>query len=161
MEYIKMVDEFMQVMGQETPEKPTIPSTRIQELRWSLITEENKELLEAAISNDIVEVVDALCDLRYVVEGAFRAYGFSPELADELFREVQSSNMSKSCADLEEARRTRFKLSEINKNRVDDYVITQVGDRFIVARKSDMKVLKSINFKEPDLESILKKHNVL
>lgn len=160
MKYIQQVSSFMALMGQETPKKPTVPSKAIISLRHSLILEENDELADAAEQNDIVEIADALCDLRYVVEGAFRAYGFSPELADELFDEVQASNMSKACKDLDEAVATREYLSKKNENELSAYVIRQVGLYWTVCRKSDMKVLKSINFKQPNLKPILERHGI-
>lgn len=129
MEYIRRVDEFMKTMGQETPSTPTIPNEAIRRLRYKLIREENQELEDASYANNIVEVADALCDLRYVVEGAFRHYGFSPELADELFREVQASNMSKSCATIEEAVETRKALAKSYGGLLKDFVVTQVGER--------------------------------
>lgn len=158
MKYIKQVSEFMKVMGQEMPGQPTIPPKAIQALRYGLIEEENNELSEAAAKSDMVEVADALCDLRYVVEGAFRAYGFSPELADELFDEVQASNMSKICHSHEEAYDTMVSYQ-------NQGIITHINDSlpnglYIVVRASDNKVLKSINWKEPDLKSILERHGV-
>ena len=156
MKYIQQVSEFMAVMGQEMPEQPTIPSQGIQALRYKLIDEENNELSEAAAKNDIIEVADALCDLRYVVEGAFRAYGFSAELADELFDEVQRSNMSKLCQTMEEAADTGDAYA---KQGIATYP-NKVGEFYAVCRVSDNKVLKSINWSEPDLRSILLKHGV-
>jgi predicted HAD superfamily Cof-like phosphohydrolase len=154
--YQKLINIFMKVMGQGMPEQPTIPHKQIQNLRWKLIQEENEELSTAAEANDIVEVADALCDLRYVVEGAFTAYGFSPELADELFREVQRSNMSKVCQTEQEA------LDTIEKY-VNEGISThskEVNGLFVVSRLSDNKVLKSVNYSEPDLKSILERHGV-
>lgn len=61
-------------------------------LRLGLIDEEVKELKDAIEANDIVEVVDALSDILYVV------YGFADQLdvnIDSCFREVHESNMSK------------------------------------------------------------------
>ncbi len=39
-------------------------------LRQSLIIEESKELVEAIQTNNIIEIIDALCDILYVVAGA-------------------------------------------------------------------------------------------
>lgn len=166
MKYIQQVSEFMTVMGQGMPETPTIPTEGIRELRFNLIKEENHELVEAARNSDIIEVADALCDLRYVVEGAFRAYGFSPELADELFDEVQRSNMSKTCATEEEAKQSvealfiaQHQLEGESREKYEfDYKAS--GDRWVVFRTSDNKVLKGINYSEPNLRPILERHGV-
>jgi len=147
----------MALMGQAMPEQPIIPGTGIVDLRHSLIAEENRELLAASVAGDLVEVADALCDLQYVVSGAVRAYGFSPELFEELFEEVQASNMSKICNSHQEAYDTMVAYQKAG-------TITHINDLenglYTVVRASDHKVMKSINWKEPDLRSILLKHGV-
>lgn len=151
---IHKVSQFMALMGQAMPEKPTIPSDATVQLRRSLIDEENTELAFAAAAGDLAEVADALCDLQYVVSGAVRAYGFSPELFEELFEEVQKSNMSKICTSEEEAQLT---VQHYEASNLSTYV-KQVGEFFTVVRTTDDKVMKSINWKAPDLHSILVKH---
>lgn len=164
MKYIRNVLTFMKVMGQGLPSKPTIPHADIIALRDSLIEEEAIELSDAANAGDIVEVADALCDLRYVVEGAFLAYGFSPELADELFEEVQRSNMSKTCATLVEAENSVAMLyqtqTQAGVSHGEQFGYRQVEDRWIVYRVSDKKVLKGIGYSKPDLKTILERHGV-
>lgn len=163
MKYITAIKHFMGIIGQDRPEVPTIPPLNIIELRWNLIAEENQELEDAAKANDIVEVADALCDLRVVVEGAAIAYGFSPELMDELFDEVQRSNMSKTCATLTEAQLSICALDVAQKQAGSTehrFQYKPSGDRYVVYRISDKKVLKGINFSEPDLKSILERHGV-
>lgn len=154
----EQVNEFMRVMGQEMPTTPSIPSQRIQDLRFNLIHEENRELTEAASKGDIVEVADALCDLLYVVLGAFSAYGFNPVLAKELFDEVQRSNMSKVCNNFDEAALTVDRLTELFPGI--QFQIDEVDIYHIVSRVSDNKTQKSINFSEPKLKPILRKHGV-
>ncbi len=155
---LEQVNLFMKVMGQEMPDAPCIPSKAIQALRYGLIDEENNELSDAAASEDIVEVADALCDLLYVVNGAFTAYGFKPELVEELFDEVQRSNMSKLCTTLEEANLTAFKYHEQTPPVV--CYTKEVDGFWTVCRTSDNKVLKSYKWQEPDLKSILERHGV-
>jgi len=89
-----MVQEFMQVMQQDRPEKPCIDSLSIETryLRKKLIDEEANELY-VATSN--VEALDAIADLLYVVLGAAIACGFSKEQVDKAFDEVHRSNMTK------------------------------------------------------------------
>ena len=156
MKYIQDVALFMAVMGQKMPPVPAPQPAEIITLRHELIREENEELKDAAMMADIVGIADALCDLRYVVEGAFVAYGFSPVLADELFAEVQRSNMSKACVMEEEAQMTQIAYRE---QGIATH-ITKVGSYWIVARDSDNKVMKSVNWSEPDIAGILRKHGV-
>jgi predicted HAD superfamily Cof-like phosphohydrolase len=158
MKQLLQVNTFMKVMGQEMPDTPAIPSLAIQALRHELIREENMELAAAAGDEDIVEAADALCDLLYVTLGAFTAYGFKPELVEELFDEVQNSNMSKLCRSQEEAEATVAKYEQDWPHIPVQYQPS--GDYFTVSRKNDGKVLKSINWKEPNLKAILERHGV-
>lgn len=62
--------------------------------------------------------------------------------------EVFNSNMSKACTTKEEAQQT---VEKYKSEGVDTYV-KKYNTYFVVKRKGDGKVLKSINFKEPDLK---------
>lgn len=157
---IEQVKLFMELMGQEIPAVPTIPSQAIQQLRYGLIDEENKELADAAAAGDLVEVADALCDILYVAFGACLAYGFSPELMQELFAEVQRSNMSKVCPNVQNAAKTMVRYED-QFPEIPVYM-KLVGDegKYVVCRQSDNKVLKSINYSEPDLKTILIKEKL-
>ena len=78
------------------------PTTDIDEstmnLRFSLMDEENKEYLEAIKNNDIVEVADALGDMLYILCGTIITHGMQ-HVIDQVFEEIQSSNMSKLGSD--------------------------------------------------------------
>ena len=63
-------------------------------LRFNLMKEENEEYLEAANNNDIVEVADALGDMLYILCGTIIEHGMQHKI-DEVFNEIQNSNMSK------------------------------------------------------------------
>lgn len=67
-------------------------------LRYKLIREENEEYLEAALRGDLVEVADALGDILYILCGTLLKHGLEHKI-DEVFREIQRSNMSKLGAD--------------------------------------------------------------
>ncbi len=67
-------------------------------LRYNLMDEENKEYLEAASNNDMVEVADALGDMLYILCGTILEHGMQYKI-DEVFEEIQRSNMSKLGAD--------------------------------------------------------------
>ena len=101
--------------------------TCVQALRVSLIQEELDEYRAAAEAGDLVGIADALSDLMYVVLGTYVAHGLQ-DPAEELFAEVQRSNMSK----LDENGQPIF--------------------------RADGKVLKSKLFSQPDLQSILAKY---
>lgn len=63
-------------------------------LRFNLMDEENKEYLEAAADNDMVEVADALGDMLYILCGTILEHGMQHKI-EEVFNEIQRSNMSK------------------------------------------------------------------
>ena len=56
--------------------------------------EENKEYKIAAKNNDIVEVADALGDMLYILCGTIITHGMQ-NIIDDVFDEIQKSNMSK------------------------------------------------------------------
>lgn len=67
-------------------------------LRYKLIREENEEYLDAALRGDLTEVADALGDILYILCGTLLKHGLGHRI-DEVFREIQRSNMSKLGAD--------------------------------------------------------------
>ena len=67
-------------------------------LRFNLMDEENKEYLEAANNNDLIEVADALGDMLYILCGTIIEHGMQ-NLIEDVFDEIQKSNMSKLGSD--------------------------------------------------------------
>lgn len=67
-------------------------------LRYKLMREENEEYLEAAQEGDLEEVADALGDMLYILCGTILEHGMQHKI-DEVFEEIQRSNMSKLGAD--------------------------------------------------------------
>ena len=59
-------------------------------LRLELISEEFKELIDATNEHDMVETIDALADILYVVYGAGASFGID---LDKAFDIVHRSNM--------------------------------------------------------------------
>lgn len=96
---IKAVQEFHQAFGLGIQQQPTanLDENKLQ-LRFNLMAEENEEYLEAAKNNDIVEVADALGDMLYILCGTILEHGMQHKI-EEVFNEIQRSNMSKLGAD--------------------------------------------------------------
>lgn len=67
-------------------------------LRHALMAEENDEYMEAALRHDAVEIADALGDQLYILCGTILSHGMQ-DIIEEVFREIQASNMSKLGAD--------------------------------------------------------------
>ncbi|MBO3097331.1 pyrophosphohydrolase domain-containing protein [Gelidibacter pelagius] len=93
-------------------------------LRYKLMREENEEYLEAASANDLVEVGDALGDMLYILCGTIIEHGFQHKI-EEVFDEIQKSNMSK------------------------------LGEDGEPIYREDGKVLKGPNYFQPNIERIL------
>ncbi len=88
----EQVREFMLKAGQDVPPFPIVPHDEITHLRCSLIQEELDEYYDAAATEDLIEIADAIADLLYVVLGTAVAHGIDIE---PIFDEVHKSNMSK------------------------------------------------------------------
>ena len=148
---LNQVAEFHRTFKAPILNTPQIPSADRCKLRVSLIAEELKELQEAIDNQDLVEVADALCDIQYVLSGAVLEFGLGSKFVD-LFNEVQRSNMSKACNTYEEAELT---VAYYAKKDGTEAEIVQDGDKFLVYRIIDNKVLKSVMYSPADLKGIL------
>lgn len=129
---------------------PAIPAKDRTRLRLNLLQEELEELREAIEENDIVEVADALADLQYVLSGAILEFGLG-ERFKAIFDEVHRSNMSKTCANREEAEATLAHYGTLGQTGQ----IEASGDSFLVYRSDDRKVLKNVNYSPADLKAQL------
>lgn len=149
---LRQVADFHRTFKHPILDNPQIPSEERCRLRVALIAEELKELEEAIVAKDIVEVADALCDIQYVLAGAVLEFGLGDQFKT-LFDEVQRSNMSKTCKTKEEAEATMKHYKDTQ--GVDSYM-EKAGDVYLVYRKTDKKTLKSINYSPADLKGLLK-----
>jgi len=93
------VKDFHDTFGLSYNDSPTVSlEKKIIELRYNLMKEENEEYIEAARKNDIIEVADALGDMLYILCGTIIEHGMS-DIIEDIFDEIQKSNMSKLGAD--------------------------------------------------------------
>lgn len=86
------VREFHRTFNLPIREELYIPDTLERGLRVRLQKEELKELADASVQGDIVEVADALADTLYIAHGTALCYGVP---LDAVLAEVHRSNMSK------------------------------------------------------------------
>lgn len=124
---LEQVQEFHETYGLPVLDEPSIVDEKTNELRINLLAEELDELKEALEEGDLLETLDALIDLQYVLDGAFLSFGLQ-ELKQAAFDEVHRSNMSKLGADGKPIR-----------------------------RESDGKILKGPDYFKPDLAQFLAK----
>jgi len=96
--YIEMVAEFHYLFDQKDAKNPTVGTIKQGELRYTLQAEENSEYLEAVRTNDLVGIADALGDQLYILFGTVLKHGLQDKIED-VFKEIQRSNMSKLGAD--------------------------------------------------------------
>jgi len=97
--HIQAVQEFHKSFKLNIKNEPTINiSLERKLLRYELMREENEEYLEAAKNDDLIEVADALGDMLYILCGTIIEHGMQ-EVIEDVFDEIQRSNMSKLGAD--------------------------------------------------------------
>lgn len=96
---LESVEKFHRAFGLGVSEAPlaSLDNSKIV-LRHNLMAEENDEYLEAATNGDLVEVADALGDMLYILCGTILEHGMQ-DVIEDVFTEIQSSNMSKLGAD--------------------------------------------------------------
>lgn len=88
------VREWHRRMGDDFPHPGSDPINirRNRTLRVRLLQEELDELVDALMDDDPVEVIDAICDLLFVLYGAADTWGIDVE---PYFNEVVRSNFTK------------------------------------------------------------------
>lgn len=146
--FVNEVEIFNSTFNKPNNYEPTIPEKKEWQFVYDFVLEELEEYRQACENGDIVEVLDALCDITYVTLGnGTMLHGLKDKIWPA-YQEVQASNMSKTCATEEEAVATVAKRS---KELSVACHYEKVEDRFIVYRTSDRKVMKSINYFRPDL----------
>lgn len=147
--FVNEVELFNATFGKPNNYTPVIPERKEWEFVYNFILEELEEYKEACEKGDIVEVLDALCDITYVSLGnGVMLHGLKDKFNDA-YAEVQASNMSKACKSEEEAIETVNIRSE---QQGEPCHYEKVGDFYIVYRTRDRKVMKSVNYFKPDLK---------
>lgn len=122
---IEAVEKFHNAFGQDNGESPRLLSHGDYNLRHSLMKEENDEYLDACAAKDLVEIADALGDQLYILCGTILRHGMQ-HIIEEVFDEIQASNMSK------------------------------LGEDGKPVFREDGKILKGPNFFRPDLTKFIK-----
>lgn len=127
-------------------------------LRLSLIMEEVNELKEAIDNHDMVETIDALADILYVVYGAGASFGIDLDKAMGL---VHDSNMSKVCNSEDVAKKTVAWYKEQYESGKQPYDSPAYrpdpvdSSKFVVYNESTGKILKSIEYSPVSFKTML------
>ena len=146
--FISEVEEFNATMGKPNNYEPIIPAEKEWMFVYDFILEELEEYKEACEKGDIVEILDALCDITYVSLGNGAMLHGLKDKVWPAYQEVQASNMSKACINEKEAQET-VKVQSEKQGEACHY--EEVGEYFIVYRTRDRKVMKNVNYFRPDL----------
>jgi hypothetical protein len=152
--FVSEVEEFNAVMGKPNNYNPVIPAEKEWMFVYNFILEELEEYKHACETGNIVEVLDALCDIAYVSLGnGTMLHGLKNKIWPA-YQEVQASNLSKACSSEEEAQET-VRVRSQEQETACHY--EKVGNYYIVYRTSDRKVMKNINYFRPDLTKFFNK----
>ena len=148
--FIDEVEEFNYTFGKPNNYEPIIPEKKEWQFVYDFILEELEEYREACERGDIVEVLDALCDIAYVSLGNGTMLHGLKNKVWPAYQEVQASNMSKACKTEEEALLT---VSQRSEEQGEACHFERIAEgRYIVYRSRDKKVMKSINYFRPNLK---------
>lgn len=152
--FVSEVEEFNATMGKPNNYEPTIPDKKEWMFVYNFILEELEEYKHACETGNIVEVLDALCDITYVSLGnGAMLHGLKDQIIPA-YTEVQASNMSKVCKSEEEAKAT-VHVRTAEQGMECHY--EKQGEYWVVYRSHDRKVMKSINYFRPNLKQFLDK----
>lgn len=124
---IKLVKQWHKLFGVPVLTEPTIPNPARCKLRIDLIKEELQELEDAIEDQNIIDILDALSDLQYVLDGTYLEFGLE-HLKDASFAEVHRSNMSKVGSDGQPIKREDGKILKGPYYRAPDFAPIMGGD---------------------------------
>lgn len=155
--FISEVEEFNIAMGKPEANNyiPTLSTQKSQDFIYNFITEELNEYLDACINNDLIGIADALGDIIYVLCNGILVHGLGDRF-ENIYNEIQNSNMSKLCETEEIAQQT----IKFHEPKQGECYYGKVKDHWVVYRKSDKKVMKSINHKSPNLKQFFTKQEL-
>lgn len=154
--FISEVEHFNQLFGKLNNYTPTIPDKVERDFIYNFIQEELDEYRDAADEGDIIGVLDAFCDIMYVLSAGIMAYGLKNKFLDA-YAEVQASNLSKSCGSEEEADATA-KFRAAASGRPCHY--EKRGNKYVVYRSEDRKVQKALSYFPPNLGQFFTKEEL-
>lgn len=176
----KRISDWLNLAGATSPDKPQFPENDKFQLALGLVLEELVEAAESGSDDqliefaktmadkaedlmgadrgrtegDLTELRDACADMRVVMGNLIHFAGIQEQF-DKDFNEVMDSNFSKFCTSEQEAQDSVDAYGAgTHPNKMGEVIECyheKVGDYWIVKRKKDNKVLKSINFRDAEL----------
>lgn len=89
-----MLEDFNEAFEIPYAQSPTLGEKELGELRIRLLEEEVQEYADAVRSGDLLEILDALGDIAYILAGSVLNHGLQ-HVIDDAFSEIHGSNMAK------------------------------------------------------------------
>ncbi len=152
--FVSEVEKFNAIMGKPNNYTPVIPDEKEWMFVYNFILEELEEYKEACEEGNLVEILDALCDITYVSLGNGAMLHGLKDKVWPAYQEVQASNLSKACSSEEDAQETvRVRSQE----QGEECHYEKIGEYYIVYRTRDRKVMKNINYFRPNLTQFFNK----
>jgi predicted HAD superfamily Cof-like phosphohydrolase len=147
--FISEVEKFNEIMGkpEANQPEPTVSNEKTHDFIYNFILEELNEYKESCKEKDIVGIADSLGDIMYVLCNGILAHGLKDKFED-IYEEIQQSNLSKVCESEDEAKQT---MEVRGKEQGEACHFEKHGDYWIVYRTRDKKVQKSILYFKPNL----------
>ena len=152
METTNLVLEFHKASGHPVGTKIKLLSKERMLQRIKFIQSELNELKDAVEEDNLVEIVDALEDIRYFVDGTHVEMGTNG-IVDSIFHEIHYSNMSKFCSTEEEVEKSILNLSLLEPEEI--FIYKEIAPLIYVIYDSNNKVRKGITYRKPDLKPII------
>lgn len=150
---------FLTLAGKKAPEQVQMPTKEFFYLWYNLMLEELEETKQAFEDENLPEVVDGTVDIEVVHSNLPHIMGlFKTGVYQKAFDEVSKSNFSKYCKTEEEAIESVKDYAERKDDKQCEAYYKRVGNYYVIFRKSDNKILKSINYNPADIKSVIKKH---
>ena len=115
--------------------------------RHSYMKEELQEFHDAVEAEDVVEQADACIDIIYFALGTLVELGLADKYED-LFANIQASNISKVCLSMESAIRTAEAHDQPT-------TIKPIGSYWKVSDANTNKIVKSETYFKPNLKEII------
>lgn len=156
---INRVANWTRIGGLPSFKKPTFPANPVQGQHFDHIVEETEELRVALNRDlqDLTEIADACGDILWTTLRMCMIHGID---VNYVMTRIYESNMSKFCHSEDEAKKTVTAYAEGTHpdkegQKIDAYYVTVDNERYYVVKRSDTnKVLKSINYVEPDFTEL-------
>lgn len=157
MSFSKMLREFHEKFELEVRNEPYMEvfnDEKLLNLRFKLVEEEFNEMKDAIKNKDIVELLDSIQDMHYVLSGFCTSCGFDE---DKAFKLVHQSNMSKLCDTEEQAKESIEWYKETRPEFQPAYRKTKDGSKWLVYDELTGKVLKNKYYKAVNLKVLFPK----